>query len=160
PEVIGGLDQTEVVLADNSQDQAPTAARLVGGLSPPTPRPVTPKLAHASSRGQRKAGVTTPVLGGTPESPAGLQLAVPARTTPPLLRGASARPLVAAESVPGSSPVLAIQGSPGAPPALLDGAVRELVDSTRFFGWSGNVVLGAPGDMVALDLTNGTLQAR
>ena len=169
PEVIGSLDNADLVLADDAPELAQTAARLVGGLSRLAPRPVAPRLVGVETLGQRRAGVTTLVLGGTSESlrPLGLPVVVgpgldivETRTNTTVLQGSLDRPLVAAQYMAGASPVLAILSSPGADPRLLDGAVRELVDPARFFSWSGNVVLGVPGDLLSVDLNGGALRAR
>jgi hypothetical protein len=169
PEVIGSLDQADVVLADDSPETARTAARLVGGLSRLVPRPISPTLVATAALGQRRTGATTLVLGGTADAlkPLGLPVTVgPAlsivdtRTNTTVLHGTPDHPLVAAQYLPGIAPVLAIQAGPGADPRLLDAATRELVDPARFFGWSGNVVVGVPGDMVGLDLNGSGLRAR
>jgi hypothetical protein len=169
PEVIGSLDQTDVVLADDSPETARTAARLVGGLSRLVPHPISPGLVSTAALGQRRTGATALVLGGTADTlrPLGLPVTVgpalsivDARTNTTVLQGIADRPLVAAQYLPGAAPVLAIQASPGADPRLLDAGVLELVDPARFFGWSGNVVVGVPGDMVGLDLNGSGLRAR
>jgi hypothetical protein len=169
PEVIGSLDQTDVVLADESPETARTAARLVGGLSRLVPHPISPRLVSTAALGQRRTGAATLVVGGTAETlkPLGLPIAVgpslsivDTRTSTTVLQGTPDGPLVAAQYLPGAAPVLAIQASPGADPRLLDAGARELVDPARFLGWSGNVVVGVPGDMVSLDLNGSGLRAR
>lgn len=168
PEVITGLDQTDVIVADDSPETARTAARLVGGLGRLAHRPVTPHIVPVSSLTQRRAGATTVVVGGSGDVVRQLGLPVTAgasvdivntRTNEVVLRGTPDRSIVTAQYLAGSTPVLSVQASPGTDGRLVNDVVAQLVDRTRFFGWSGNVVLGVPGELVALDLTGNAIRA-